>query len=339
MRISRDIPLITVIVGIYNGAKYLRECLDSIIRQTYSNLEILLVDDGSKDSSGEIAEEYAVKDDRICVVHQKNAGVSAARNIALDRATGDYICVMDQDDILSREYIEYFYKLIAENDAEIAYTPTADKFWGIPHSDRADLFKAQVIEGDEAVIRMLYHKIVIAPWNKMISRVLIEKNHIRFNPDYFGGEGFAFSVECFQCAKRVVVGDKKVYHYRVGDPESGASKFRLSMIHSSVNAQKYIRNILYRPTDQMVKAWEFSNWHTHCDCLNVMVGCHVIQNYPDEYKKLKKVCQSQALCSLKAPISVQQKLRGVLFKVNPYFAACIINKFRKRKFLGGVTMT
>lgn len=86
-----DKPLISMIVGIYNGEKYIAECIESIINQDYSNLEIILIDDGTKDNSGIIADEYAKKDNRIIVIHKENSGVSASRNRALDLAKGDYI--------------------------------------------------------------------------------------------------------------------------------------------------------------------------------------------------------------------------------------------------------
>lgn len=101
-------PLISMIVGMYKGEKYIRECIDSVIRQDYTNLEIILVDDGSPDNCGSIADTYAESDSRIVVVHQKNAGVSAARNRALDMAKGDYICIIDQDDVLSTDYVSLF---------------------------------------------------------------------------------------------------------------------------------------------------------------------------------------------------------------------------------------
>lgn len=129
--------------------------------------------------------------------------------------------------------------------------------------------------GEQTAIEMLYHKIIIAPWNKMISRKLLDNNHVRFNPDFFGGEGFAFSVQSYQYAERIAVGHQLVYHYRVGDPESGASKFRESTIHSSINAQQYIKDTFVHETPELLKAWKFSNWHTYCDCLNIMVGCGV----------------------------------------------------------------
>lgn len=329
---TKTLPLITMIVGIYNGEKYLSECLDSIICQDYTNIEIILVDDGSTDLSGKIADEYASKDIRIKVIHQENSGVSVARNCAIEIATGEYICIVDQDDIISQNYVSYFYNLIDKYDAQIALTPMVDKFFGKP--DTSLKFKDQnvVWSGEKTAEQMLYHKIVIAPWNKMISTKLIHDNHVRFNPNFFGGEGFAFSVESYQYAQRIVVGSQIVYHYRVGDPESGASKFRESTIHSSINAQQYIKDTFVHITPELMKAWKFSNWHTHCDCLNIMVGCGVTKQYGGLYKLLKRVCQREALCVLDAPISLQQKLRGILFKISPYMAAKIINHFRIRKF-------
>ena len=133
-------------------------------------------------------------------------------------------------------------------------------------------------------------------------------------------------------AERIAVGHKLVYHYRVGDPESGASKFRESTIHSSINAQQYIKDTFVHETPELLKAWKFSNWHTYCDCLNIMVGCGVAKQYKDLYKELEQVCKSEATCAFSAPISAQQKLRGILFKIDPYMAAKIINHFRIRKF-------
>ena len=166
----------------------------------------------------------------------------------------------------------------------------------------------------------------------MISRELIEKYHIRFVPEFFNGEGFAYSIECFQRARRVAMGHHNVYHYRVGDPESGASKFREYSIHSCIKAQLYIKDKLVSKSSETQKAWNFSNWHSHCDCLNMKVGCGVTKEYKALYDSVKTICQKNALCALSAPISLQQKLRGILFAVSPYMAAKVINHFRIRKF-------
>ena len=99
-------PLVSIIIGMYKGEKYIKECINSVINQDYSNLEIILIDDGSPDQCGTIADDYAKMDSRIVVIHQTNSGVSASRNKGIDIARGDYICIIDQDDIVSSDYIK-----------------------------------------------------------------------------------------------------------------------------------------------------------------------------------------------------------------------------------------
>lgn len=112
--------LISVIVPVYNVEPYLRRCVESILHQTYQNLEILLVDDGSTDASGAICDEYATLDDRVTVIHQKNGGLSAARNMGIDRAKGEYLCFVDSDDLLDCHMVETLYTDLTEQGAEIA---------------------------------------------------------------------------------------------------------------------------------------------------------------------------------------------------------------------------
>ena len=107
-------PLISVIVPCYKVEQYLPKCIDSILRQTYSNLEILLVDDGSPDRSGEICDAYAEKDERIIVIHKKNGGLSDARNVAINCAKGEWITFIDSDDYVEESYVETLYHLAEE---------------------------------------------------------------------------------------------------------------------------------------------------------------------------------------------------------------------------------
>lgn len=112
--------LISIIVPVYNVEKYLKECIDSVISQTYKNLEIILVDDGSTDKSGEICDEYSKKDSRIKVIHKENGGLSDARNVALDIAKGEYIGFVDSDDYVEKDMFETLYKLAEEHNTEIS---------------------------------------------------------------------------------------------------------------------------------------------------------------------------------------------------------------------------
>lgn len=111
--------LITVIIPVYNVEKYLKECLESIINQTYKNLEIILIDDGSTDASGEICDEYSKRDNRIRVVHKANGGLSSARNLGLDIANGEYVTFIDSDDYIDLEFMKTLHHLCIKNSADI----------------------------------------------------------------------------------------------------------------------------------------------------------------------------------------------------------------------------
>ena len=111
---------VSVIVPVHNGERFLRACLDSILHQTYQDLEILLVDDGSTDASGAICDEYAAQEERVTAVHQKNGGLSAARNAGLERAQGTYLCFVDSDDFLNSRMLETLCRDLQEQDADVA---------------------------------------------------------------------------------------------------------------------------------------------------------------------------------------------------------------------------
>ena len=115
-----ETELISVIVPVYNVERYLRRCVDSILHQTYQDLEVLLVDDGSTDASGAICDEYAAQEERVTAVHQKNGGLSAARNAGLERAQGTYLCFVDSDDFLDSRMLETLCRDLQEQDADVA---------------------------------------------------------------------------------------------------------------------------------------------------------------------------------------------------------------------------
>lgn len=113
-------PLITVIVPVYNVEKYLCRCVDSILKQTYSNIEVILIDDESPDRCPEICDDYSAKDNRVKVIHQKNAGQSSARNAGLDEAKGEFIAFVDSDDYIDQTFLEKLHKRICEDQSDLA---------------------------------------------------------------------------------------------------------------------------------------------------------------------------------------------------------------------------
>lgn len=110
---------VSIIVPVYNVEKYLEKCLESIIKQTYLNLEILIIDDGSTDNSLSICNQYRDMDQRVCVIHKKNGGLSDARNVGIKNSTGKYICFVDSDDYIEKDYVKTMYQQIKKNKADI----------------------------------------------------------------------------------------------------------------------------------------------------------------------------------------------------------------------------
>lgn len=117
---SNSTPLVSIIVPVYNAEDYLRYCVDSILQQSYVNLEVILVDDGAKDSSPQICDEFAAQDNRVTVIHQENGGIAKAQNTGLDAAHGEYIAFADNDDILDRHNIEYLLHALQNTGADMS---------------------------------------------------------------------------------------------------------------------------------------------------------------------------------------------------------------------------
>ena len=120
--------MITVIIPIYNVSKYLKNCLESVINQTYKNLEIICINDGSTDNSLQILKEYKERDERIIIIDKKNAGVSAARNDGIEKASGEYLFCVDGDDYIDEDFFEKFYNNAKKNDSDLV---VLSSFWNL----------------------------------------------------------------------------------------------------------------------------------------------------------------------------------------------------------------
>lgn len=203
-------PLISVIVPVYNVEKYISKCLDSILAQNHSNLEVLCVNDGSTDNSGKILDEYALKDDRIRVFHKENGGVSSARNLALDNATGEYIGFVDSDDYIAMNMYSELLSAIENNGADIAECSIAyvdengDAKNGAPRSyilsDKKDILKAFFLKDIGVVI-----------WDKLFKSDAIKNQ--RFDVNYKIGEDSLFLYNCLKNVKRIVGINTVGYYY------------------------------------------------------------------------------------------------------------------------------
>jgi len=162
--------LISVVIPVYNVELYLEKCLDSVINQTYSFLEIILIDDGSKDKSGEICDKYANIDKRIKVIHKENGGLSDARNMGIEKSTGKYITFIDSDDYVELDYIEYLYNLMMKYDTKISFCKCIVRYKG-DNSEIIDKKTSRKCTKVEALKEILYaHDFEVSAWGKMYLR-------------------------------------------------------------------------------------------------------------------------------------------------------------------------
>ncbi len=213
-------PLISVIVPVYKVEKYLEACIVSITNQTYQNLEIFLVDDGSPDNCGAICNKAAELDDRIVVIHQKNQGQSVARNVALDRAKGEYLAFVDSDDALANDMLEYLYEGILRTDSDIALCGFQKIMQNKTMNENS--FDSETIFIGRDVLEMMIvdEKIGSQPCNKLYRAELFE--NLRF-PQGRIFEDIALMHHVFARAKQIVCLPECKYLYTIHEGSTSYS--------------------------------------------------------------------------------------------------------------------
>lgn len=221
------LPLISVIVPVYNVEAYIARCLDSIVAQTYRNLEIIIINDGSPDRCPVIAEEYAKKDHRICLVHQENSGVSEARNVGMRLSHGSYLSFIDSDDFIDPDYYETLYRILHSNNADISICNKRIINFTVARPFPIDFPKGVTLfSGSEALKELVNDKYLRNyVWNKLYKKELFEG--IEF-PKGRTFEDIAIMHKIFYRAKTVVITDEIKYNYT-------SRKYSISIISSIYN--------------------------------------------------------------------------------------------------------
>ncbi|MDD9148995.1 MULTISPECIES: glycosyltransferase family 2 protein [unclassified Sporolactobacillus] len=204
-------PLISVVVPVFNVEKYLPRCIESIIRQSYKDLEILLVDDGSSDGSGRICDQYGKIDKRIKVIHKKNGGLSDARNVGIDLARGNYIGFVDSDDYIHEDMYLSLYDTIRLNGCDIAEVGYQTFFHDDDIKDPDDYSRVILYTKQQAVIgAIVNHQCQTYVWNKLYKKELWNK--VRFPKGKLFEDEFT-TYKIFNRSAKVAVLNKKMYYY------------------------------------------------------------------------------------------------------------------------------
>ncbi len=236
-------PLISVIVPIYKVEKYLRKCVDSICNQTYENLEIILVDDGSPDTSGKIADELSEKDSRIKVIHKQNGGLSSARNAGLDVATGEYVAFVDSDDCIKPEMYEILYGRAISEDADISAGGMASVKDGVMQTAFNPVFDEKMTFTSEEAERELIRNIRItnSMCDKLFKKEIFSDLRMREGIIY---EDMQLQPFCVAKANRITYTSEPFYCYNVTEGSilrSGYSIRHYQVIENSRERLDFLR--------------------------------------------------------------------------------------------------
>ena len=222
--------LISIIVPIYNVEKYLKKCIESIINQTYKNIEIILVDDGSPDNCGIICDEYSQKDKRIIVIHKENGGLSDARNKGIDIAKGDYLTFIDSDDFVNIDYIEKLYNSIKLNNTKLAQCGISKVNENNEIIEKLN-YDENYIKTSHEILNELYGKHLIenvVVWNKMYAKELFK--NIRFPVGKIHEDEFT-TYKLIYYSKNVAIVSDSLYNYRQNNASIMGRKFNIKRLN------------------------------------------------------------------------------------------------------------
>lgn len=205
--------LISVVLPIFNVEKYLERCIESVINQTYSNIEIILVDDGSTDNSGKICDEYQKKDQRIKVIHKKNGGLSEARNTGTKNAIGKYITYIDSDDYVKNDYVEYLYNLVKKYNTKVALCTHTVVFENGKKIVYGDGENSELLDSYNCIKRMLYNDVIdTSAWAKLYDIKLAKKI---LYPEGKIFEDIATTYKFFLASGQIACGYSSKYYYMI----------------------------------------------------------------------------------------------------------------------------
>lgn len=278
-------PLVSIVFPVYNVYPYIRESIDSIIGQTYKNLEIIIVDDGSSDGSSDICEEYAAKDPRIRFIRQANKGVSAARNVGLDEFTGDYLAFLDSDDVFEKEFVEKAVASIISEDVDMvvcksATYVTTEKLGSSDPVDIVPVTEPGVYDRDYVIQSLFDETFKVIVWNKLYKRELWDG--IRF-PDGHVFEDVEIMYRlCCKCSKVSIL--PGVLHLHRKRPNSITTLYTKNSIDDAILAALRTEDFVRQNTPDIFSEEQLQQFD-HRIVKRLIVHYLQSKNIKDEGKK------------------------------------------------------
>ena len=316
---------VSIIVPVYQVETYLRQCIDSILAQTFTDFELILVDDGSKDKSGEICEEYAGKDGRVRVIHKENGGLSDARNAGLEQAAGEYFMFVDSDDYIAPTMIERLYNSIQSESADIAACNFCYVFDKKEKKDFSTAMEAEVLQGSEI---FYYRKndrsygFWTVAWNKLYKSETFRNVRFRFGK-YHEDEFWANDI--YQLEIRVATIPECLYYYRQRDNSiMGKESIARNLdILEALRERIYIYLEKQEYTDQAYKVLIYSLEYLD-KCRRFITNGDEKKLFIQAEKQTKDIIQQLK----KRKLSKIKSVSLVFMEINPCFVFSVGIRFR-----------
>lgn len=322
--------LVSIILPVYNVEKYLEACIESLVHQTYEFIEILIIDDGTRDSSGIIADKWADKDSRIKVLHKENGGVASARNAGLKMASGQFVVFVDPDDWVTYDYIEYLLKLQRIDDADVCMTTALFTRKGEKQNEK---IIEKTITPEQAATLLLSPDIYVGSYSKIYRKQWLQDNNLWQNETIYSGEGLHFTVKAVQYANCVSISNKKIYYYRRNVSTSATTQFNIKMYSNNEHSLNIImkeRKINSKNFDIM---WHLFRAHLFVSGILAIESNSVREKYIDEYNYWMKTVKADLSMLISSEIvPFKSKVRLLIATIFPKPWAMLAKFKRKRIF-------
>lgn len=315
--------MISVIINVYNGEKYISKCLDCIINQTYKNLEILVINDGSTDKTLDICKSY--KDKRVRIITTENRGLALSRNVGIDKARGEYLYFIDVDDLIELDTLEYLYKMCERYNVDISTCKSFD----VRNNDYNAVNKKEKIEiiSNKEMLKKIFlsEDNTVAVWNKLVKRELFE--NLRFEKRL--SDDILFTHKLVIKTNRIAYSNQYKYYYlkhyeSICSKEKENYKWNVDMYKAFIERYNYVKDI-YPDFLENDVAILYIIARLYLRENKKIINFLNKQNAIELYKKLFSIK------IFKCKLSKREKLKLILFRINPKLQRSIINSYLKIK--------
>ena len=304
--------LLSIIIPVYNGEKYISKCLNSVLSQTYTNIELIIINDGSTDNSYQLLQKYAQEDNRIILINQENAGSSLTRNTGIKYAKGEYITFVDIDDYVEKDAYEKVMDKL-QDDIDIACFSVSCDYTKENYSI-SKILKSGIYPKAEAVKELFNNDIFNALWNKIYKATLI-KDKDYFPHEFNQGEDLIFNCKVFKQANKILLLDDIFYHYIYQENATMISSFTKNNDLVLKNKQKYVFDLLsdidiQTYYDYMLKEYEVF-------VINLFMANNNL-SFKAKLEMIKENIDDKYIIKRGIPTNLYGKIFKMAAKINPF---------------------